>query len=704
MSFNGGHIYTVGDFSLDTDERVLSLNGDPLPITPKMYDVLWLLVRNRGHLVEKEEILETVWSDSFVEEGNLAVTIRHLRKTLGDDAHSPRYIETVARRGYRLIANVSENPSSVTPPKLTPPTSSQRPYVLITIAAVLVISILGLSFVWFRAERLKPGSQTTSNLSNNGKVSIASISPDGHTLVFARRDGEGESLWKRDVWTGSESNLVSAAPVQFVGLTVTPASDFAYYSVFAENAVASNLARISLNGGTPESIPEINSDVTISFSPDGSRFAYTESHSAVKETHLKIANADGTQTRTLLTAKAEKRVLPVFRSNPVAWSPNGDIACAIQETDDSGVYHRIVLVNPNDGSERYLSDQRWDFIESIAWKDADVLAITNYDPNSAGRQIWLVSRANGDARRLRPTSKQYEWLSAAGGKLFAVERDAYSSLCIADFPEGLTTAQIKQISNEAGYIESVRWSGDKIYYNSWTSGKNEIWQINPDGTAPKQLTSNSNLTMSFTVSPIDGTLVFTATQKAADALFIADPDGRGARQLTQGPFDSNPEFTPDGKDVLFLHGSILAPTIWKVSIDETQTPKQVTGYRAQHATLSPDGKMIAYQFMDFVSGSRVWKLGIMDAENGRLLNTIAFPRLITNRNVAWRPGDNLITMIATEGESSGLVFLSPNDGSAKTIDNLTDEKIASLAWSRDGKRLVFSSNRVTSDAVMLDEN
>jgi dipeptidyl aminopeptidase/acylaminoacyl peptidase len=63
----------------------------------------------------------------------------------------------------------------------------------------------------------------------------------------------------------------------------------------------------------------------------------------------------------------------------------------------------------------------------------------------------------------------------------------------------------------------------------------------------------------------------------------------------------------------------------------------------------------------------------------------------------------MITMITTAGESSGLVFLSTNDGSARAIDNITDEAISSLAWSRDGKRLAFSSNRINSDAVVLEE-
>src|SRR5688500_3999379 len=73
-----------------------------------MFDVLWLLVQNRGRIVGKDELLQAVWTDSFVEEANITVTIGQLRKALGDSAQSPSYIQTVARRGYRFVAPVKE--------------------------------------------------------------------------------------------------------------------------------------------------------------------------------------------------------------------------------------------------------------------------------------------------------------------------------------------------------------------------------------------------------------------------------------------------------------------------------------------------------------------------------------------------------------------------------------------------------------------
>ena len=80
--------------------------GEPVAITPKSFDLLVTLVENRGHLVTKEKLLQTVWPDSFVEEGNLSVKMTELRRVLGEAAKENQYIETIPRKGYRFVADV----------------------------------------------------------------------------------------------------------------------------------------------------------------------------------------------------------------------------------------------------------------------------------------------------------------------------------------------------------------------------------------------------------------------------------------------------------------------------------------------------------------------------------------------------------------------------------------------------------------------
>jgi len=103
----GGHKqYRFGRFLVDPSEQCLFRDDVQIPLTGRAYETLLVLLERSGHLVEKADLFHRVWGDTFVEEGNLAVTISVIRKALGDDRDGNRFIETVAKRGYRFMAPV----------------------------------------------------------------------------------------------------------------------------------------------------------------------------------------------------------------------------------------------------------------------------------------------------------------------------------------------------------------------------------------------------------------------------------------------------------------------------------------------------------------------------------------------------------------------------------------------------------------------
>ncbi|HKR13401.1 MAG TPA: tetratricopeptide repeat protein [Pyrinomonadaceae bacterium] len=102
-------LYHFGPFCLDAGERVLLRDGRLVPLPAKALSTLLTLVLSRGQLVEKDVLIQRVWPDEFVEEGNLSQHIFMLRKALGETAGNAKYIETVPRRGYRFVAPVSEH-------------------------------------------------------------------------------------------------------------------------------------------------------------------------------------------------------------------------------------------------------------------------------------------------------------------------------------------------------------------------------------------------------------------------------------------------------------------------------------------------------------------------------------------------------------------------------------------------------------------
>ncbi|MFZ1700135.1 MAG: winged helix-turn-helix domain-containing protein [Pyrinomonadaceae bacterium] len=107
---NGRQIlhYEFGPFRIDPREKVLFRRGETLHITPKAFEVLLALVEGHGHTLSKEELLERVWADTFVEIGNLNRNVSTLRSILGDDPHEPVYIKTIPKRGYRFDSEVCE--------------------------------------------------------------------------------------------------------------------------------------------------------------------------------------------------------------------------------------------------------------------------------------------------------------------------------------------------------------------------------------------------------------------------------------------------------------------------------------------------------------------------------------------------------------------------------------------------------------------
>ena len=161
--------YEFGRFRLKVAERVLLRDGEFVPLTPKVFDILLTLVENSGQVVSKNDLMKRVWPDTFVEEGNLTQNISLLRKALGETPDGTQFIETVPRRGYRFVAEINETvdlESGVLP--VTSPVLSMAMPVETTVAAtvrrrtpafalaagVVVVSLIGLFYFtsWGKAE------------------------------------------------------------------------------------------------------------------------------------------------------------------------------------------------------------------------------------------------------------------------------------------------------------------------------------------------------------------------------------------------------------------------------------------------------------------------------------------------------------------------------------------------------------------------
>src|SRR5713101_8416046 len=101
-------LYEFGNFRCNPREHLLLCDGKPVSLSPKSFEILVALLQNNGRLLTKDELMQQVWPDSFVEEANLTVNISALRKVLGETPDGLQYIQTIPKCGYRFVAPVRE--------------------------------------------------------------------------------------------------------------------------------------------------------------------------------------------------------------------------------------------------------------------------------------------------------------------------------------------------------------------------------------------------------------------------------------------------------------------------------------------------------------------------------------------------------------------------------------------------------------------
>jgi len=160
MSQSAQVLYEFGPFRLDPSQDQLLEGTRKVPLTPKAYQTLLVLVENRGRTLGKDELLQRVWPDAFVEEATLAQNIFTLRKHLRDDRETALYIETVPKRGYRFVAKVRQVQSRTTPLQLRPRFTRSTLVYVVVVLCVFAAAMAGWYSTQWKATREHVSSVT----------------------------------------------------------------------------------------------------------------------------------------------------------------------------------------------------------------------------------------------------------------------------------------------------------------------------------------------------------------------------------------------------------------------------------------------------------------------------------------------------------------------------------------------------------------
>ncbi len=706
-------IISFAEFELDPARRRLVRDGKTLSLNAKAFDLLVYLVENPGRIVTKDEILDAVWENQFVEEANLKVQISTLRKVLGEQMDDPRFLVTIPGKGYKFIAEVNnvDHEIIIESHRFSRLVIEQeealemvddRKFISfsqkIGIAALaLLVAVAFGAFQYFNLKKAKIPFEKIkfTRLTNNGKVSGVTLSLDGKYIATVLGEIEGNSIWVQQVETANNLMIVPPTKAQIWELKFSPDGKHIYYNLFSEQNTTPELFRISTLGGVSEKIPNVIASF-IAFSPDGKRMAYAQSNSAAGQNYLITADVDGTNQQTI----AKKNYPNTFETNVpvVAWSPDGEtIACLVNYMEAEASYSSIIGINLKDGSEKPLSHQRWYNVFSLEWlKDGSGLLISASDKVSGNNQIQFLSYPNGEARQITNDLSRYGSLSGpADDKSFVIIQTSKSS---SIFVSEAGTDNFKEIVFETGELHPFVWTPDgKIIFRSNKDGVSNLWTIDTDGGHRRQLTTNAQIdSRGLCISPDGKYLVFGSWRNGKSNLWRVNADGGNLTQLTNGEADVYPDCSPDDQSVVYQRGLNTKPMLWKINLEGGE-PVQLTDFYSKWNAISNDGRQVS--FLQMVDS--VWRIGIISSSGGGILQRLDAPSNLDRNLVRWSPDNQSLFYISTVG-NVGNIGLLPLDGSEpKLITNFKSHLLEDFSWSPDGTKLAVVRDSSLSDVVLI---
>jgi serine/threonine protein kinase/Tol biopolymer transport system component len=565
---------------------------------------------------------------------------------------------------------------------------------------VLAIALLLLVAAAFGVYSLLPHKKAVpleamsiENLTNNGHVALARISPDGKYLLYVLDENGLQSLWLRHIPTGSNTQVITPAATRYGGLTFSPDGNYIYFvrRDDSEQAIAS-LYDAPMLGGTPRLLIK-DVDSPIAFSPDGQRFAFLHEHGDSTAADLKIARRDGSLERDLFHHRSI-----LTDSLTLAWSPDGKtivIPITQPTPQDLGGF---LAVDTASGETRQVAIAKDRIYKEPSWfPDGSALLVSALTASTGflRDQLGIVSFPSGDFRLLTTDTNDYVHpnISADGQSIAASQVQGKFEIAIAPAgsPEKLTP--IKLPSNLAA------WSWD------WTPDAQllvvqgpDIRMVNSAGGG-RVVFSDPKFVMDQVTSCGNGRYVAFRTlgrSGGAEANFWrVDSNGTNLTRLTYGLNERVPACSNDGKWLYYLEAG--ENHILKRIPIEGGSPETIINAPSEPYALSPDGKTVAtFEVREADHTVMLVLYSLVDGKKSAVgFDARGLPIL------AFLPsGKAVVYMVREKGVDN--LWVQPLDGTPRRqLTHFTAERIASFAFSKDGTQLGLKRGHSESDAVLL---
>ena len=533
---------------------------------------------------------------------------------------------------------------------------------------------------------------TVRKVTQNGKASLAALSPDGKYILNVMEENGQESLWLRNVPTDSNTQVVAPGKVHYIGLQFSPDGNYLYFVRSEEGSEELKfLYRAPVLGGSPQRlVTDVDSNIT--FSPDGRQYAYIlDNNPEPYKYRLLIRSLDGGPERVLTGGPIKTGLY-----DPT-WSPDGKtiICFGYQEGD---VITALVAVDVATGKTETVFASKTAILARPVWlpNGSGVLALSrDQSSNFALRQIEFISYPDGKPRLVTHDTNDYSDLSisADGRTLTTVLNEPHANLFLASPGK----AEPQQIS-----------SGRPFPGFTWTpNGQLIVDQglmlslLDPASGAKTPLLAEDGAILSQPSACPDGRVVFAyAFHNGARAqnIWRMDAGGGNLKKLSDGKYESPAVCSPDGHWVVYESLS-EGGKLFKVPL-EGGTPSKVTDLPvASGFDVSPDGKLAAFATLEHL-GEHTENLAQVAIDSGQPEKLLLFER---HREGAVRyshDGKSVIYPIDTGGVYN--LWKQNLDGSpGKQITDFKSEQIYQFHWSFDGSKLGLIRGHVDSDVVLI---
>jgi Tol biopolymer transport system component/DNA-binding winged helix-turn-helix (wHTH) protein len=661
-----------GDFELDPATFRLLKSGTPVAVEPKALDLLALLVDRAPRVVEKTEIFSEIWKDVSVSDNALTRLIAQLRRALEDDPRTPRYIETVATRGYRFVADV-RTPPEATENSTSPAARPSRGAVVGAGIAVLAIAAIAIYAVTRRGP-LAPGQPDFSTFaslqpaqltSSSGLDGFPAVSADGLTLAFSSDRSGTLQIYVQSLAPGSIALMLTSDSRQNVQPRWSPDGQFIAYHAMGTDGIWIVPAR----GGVPRQVSDFGS--APAWSPDGRRLAF---QSLALTEISPVEGTPGAPSTIWMVDAAGGRAEPLTQPE----NPPGVHFVPIWSPDGRRVYFPV--------GERPGSPE-------------------------GPRAIWSVEVASRTAARVASSQQftRYFSVSSAGDQLFFSARDTglpwrlrispLTGEAIGEpEPVGLAT------SGPSSRHLTVSADGRRFVWTSMNLTSN-IWSIGVDETTgharsdASALTDDSGTRATLPIVAPDGRIAFTGSRPGARAdVFLLAPGG-APRQLTVDAGNSlTTSWTSDGREILFMEFRDSGSSM--TALDPETGRKRIV-FGPLGSILPVDATVFGAHSFDPRSGryavgllkdglANVW-IGVEGGHGSARLHQLTFEQE-GGAYPAVSPDGRLVAYQCTEGASTH-VCVVPADGGAS--ERLTNEPGQSWVngWSPGSDRVVYAERR-----------